>query len=271
MKLTLVLALALSLFLLAAGSMLAIAFAASPDQGFVAYSATLSNNGSVLKTATINESSAPASQSGFLTLTFNLVSGNSHLSYSKVVNGSALPTVFPYIPASVLTNQTFSYSRGDISLNAHLTNAGQSQITFNGNNYQASNYQVALSATNSSSGKTLSASGNMQLAPSGLLYSLDVQVNSTATLQVQLIGTSLSLASPSSSTSTTMGIAIVGAGVIGSVALAVPSFFKMRKSRRGNDQKTLPDALLSSSATSTQQSVEEEAKSSNNKPSHWVD
>ncbi len=271
-KFPVVLALTLSLLLMASTT-LAIASAAQPDQGYVVYKITLSNNGTVTHSVTLNESSTPASQSGFLTMTLKLVSIDSSLTYSKVVNASKLPEVFPYIPAAMLNNQTFSYTKNDVSLTAHIKSAGQSQITFNGNSYQASNYAVSLTATNSSSGKSISTNGNFQIAPSGLLYSLNMQFNSTHTLQAQLLATNLPLTNSSSGASTSVGIAMVGAGVLGSVALAVPSFYKVRRSHRKSGEllakKSGNETADKIASPDPQQSSGAEAEK--NKPSYWVD
>ena len=228
-----------------------IVFGAQPAKGYVEYNVTLSyqNNSTNF---TVNESAQAASQSGLVPLTLAITSDNGNLTYSRLINVSSIPEIFPY--TNGLDNQSFSYANKGGAISVHIVNTGSSSISFNGSTYQATNYKLFLSASNSS--HVFSAEGNIISMPSGLVYSLYLQVNGTTTIQAKLVSTDLSLASPSNS-STTVGVALVSAGVLGSFALAIPSAFKWRSKRKHDMIRSTPNM-----------SVEDSKKE---KPPYWVD
>jgi hypothetical protein len=216
----------------------------SATQGYVAYQITLKSP--VNQTSFIvNESSTATNQNGFVSLTLGLVSDFQNFSYSRDVNISAVPEIFPFIPG--ISNQSFSYETHGISIYAKITNAGTSSVYFSGKTYDAAKYAIDLSATNSSDGRSVSANGTLLALPSGLLYSAEIQHTSSGTLSVQLLATNLPLSDPSNTVSATEGAAMVGVGLLGAAAIAVPWKFRKRKN---------------SSAAS---------ESPEKKPSYWVD
>jgi hypothetical protein len=279
--------------------------APQPTKGYVQYTVTL-NPGLLAAPMifTVNESAQPTSQNGFVAVTLSLSSNMMNFSYSKDVNSSSLPEVFPYL--SGLTNQSFSSQASGISFAADLANTGSVPVVFNGASYQATNYQVSLSATNSTSGKSVSVSGNIVSMPSGLLESVKLSLNGLANLtglsslgnssglsglgnlsglsglsgfgnltglsgligafsvDVQLSSTSLTLTDPPSSVNPLGASLLVGA-VIVAVALAVPAVFK--KVRQSNSIKP---AVTNQTKAMTQVGGEPE-NADGKKPSYWVD
>ncbi|MDH2901686.1 MAG: hypothetical protein PXY39_12025, partial [archaeon] len=219
----------------------------SSTQGYVVYQMTFDKGGNQ-SNFVLNESSAPTNQNGFADLTFALTSSLQNVTYSRVVNTSAVPEIFPFVPG--ITNQSFSYAAHGVAISAQLSTAGASSVTLNGASYSASKYLLDLSATNSSNGQSVSATGTLLALPSGLLYSLQIQEagSSASSAFVQLMSTNLPLNDPSNASSTTEGAAMVGAGLLGAAALAVP-FWKFRKRKN--------------SAAGPSGSKE--------KPSYWVD
>jgi hypothetical protein len=243
-----ILAVLFVLFLVATPVVLATnASSSSSNQGYVTYQVTLTR-GTNQTVFVVNESSVPTNQNGFVDITFRLLSNQQNLSYSRVVNTSALPEIFPFIPG--ITNQSFSYNVYGFLINASISSAGSTSASFNGAGYTGSKYLLDLSATNSSNGQSMSATGNIIALPSGLVYSVQLEQagNSAISVSVKLLSTNLPLSDPSNTVSTTEGAAMVGAGVLGAAAFAVP-FWKLRKKKN-------------SAAAS------EEA---DKKPSYWVD
>lgn len=253
---------ALLLFLI--GVAFNCASAASPTSGYVQYSITVSGQGAsnMPKTITVNETAQPASQSGFIALTLSLSSNVLNFTYSKNVNSSALPETFPYL--SGLTSQSFSYQVSEFSISASIANTGSSNVIFNGESYQATNYQVSLSATNSTSGKSVSASGNIVSLPSGLVDSAQFLVNGTTSINAQLLSTNLSLTDPANNANT-VGVSLLIVGLFVAVAIAVPAVFKIKRH---------PNPTNSSSTDETegkQQSGDAQESDDEKKPSYWVD
>ncbi len=231
----------------------AVASGASSTQGYVSYQVTLNHFGKQTLFV-VNESASVTNQKDLVNLSFNLVSSLRNLSYSRVVNTSSVPEVFPFVPG--ITNQSFSYQTHGLDLSAQVSTAGSSAIAFQGKSYQASKYLVQFSVTNSSNGQNYSGNGTMLTLPSGLLYSVELQsqqggASYTNSLLVQLLSTSLPLNDSPNPTATTEGAAMIGAGVLGAAAIAVPWKFRTKKI----------DARVSSSPTSEVRA----------KPEYWVD
>jgi len=253
---------ALLLFLVGAASN--FAFAATSTSGYVQYGITVSGQGAfnMPKTFTVNETAQPASQSGFVALTLSLSSNVLNFTYSKNVNSSSLPETFPYL--SGLTSQSFSYQVSGFSISASITNTGSTNVTFNGESYQGTNYQVSLSATNSTSDKSVSASGNIISMPSGLVDSAQFLINGTTLINAQLLSTNLSLTDPQSNVNT-VGASLLVVGLFVAVVIAVPAVFKkVKHSNPANPAST-------DEAKGEQQSDEEQESDDEKKPSYWVD
>jgi hypothetical protein len=239
------------------------AFAATPTSGYVQYSITMGSQGSsTLKTVIVTESSQSSGQSGFVNLTLALSSNMLNFSYSKDVNSSSLPEIFPYL--SGLTNQSVSYQVRGISISASIANTGGSQVIFGNESYQATNYQVSLAATNSTSGNFVSATGSIVTMPSGLVDSFQFVINGTTSVNAKLLSTNLSLTDPPDNVNT-LGASMLGVGVIVAIAFAVPTVFK-RVKHRGNPNPGSADEI-----EGQQQSGDEKEKDSEEKPSYWVD
>lgn len=241
------LALSFALLMLGMPILLVAGAASSPTSGYVTYQVTMNGQGSLPNSFLLNYSSAQSSnENGFVTLALGILSNAQNLTYSKLMNVSSLPEIFPYVPG--VTNQSFSYSTHGMSTSARIWGTGTAPVTFDNKNYSGQKYLLDFGLTNATSGKTVSASGVLLALPSGLLYSVALQQagSNGATLTVQLVATNLPVSGPSNSVSTTEGTALVGAGVLGAAAIAVP--WKLRK------RKQNPSASASSE-----------------KPSYWVD
>ncbi len=253
---------ALLLFLI--GAAFNLAFAATPTSGYVQYSITVNRQGAsnMPWTITVNESAQPASQSGFVALTLSLSSNVLNFTYSKDVNSSSLPETFPYL--SGLTSQSFSYQLSGVSISANINNTGSSNVTFNGKSYQATNYQVSLSATNSTSGKSVSATGSIISMPSGLVDSAQFLINGTTSINAQLLSTNLPLTDPQSNVNT-VGVSLLVVGLFVAVAIAVPAVFKIAKHRNPSNSASTDET------EGKQQSGDEQESDDEKKPSYWVD
>jgi hypothetical protein len=255
------------LFLVVGAASITFVFAApQPNSGYVQYTVTMgSQEGSTIpRTLTINESVQPTSQNGFVAITLALSSNTMNFSYSRDLNSSSLPEIFPYL--SGLANQSFSYQMQGISISANIANTGTVQANFNGTSYQATNYLVSVSATNSTTGKLVSATGNLISMPSGLLYSIKLSINGlngTTQVNAQLLSTNLPLIAPPASINA-LGASMVGAGVIAAVAIAVPAVLKVK-------HKNHPDTASNTEKKETPQNSGAPESNGEDKPSYWVD
>ena len=233
------------------------------NSGYVQYTVTINGQefSELPRTFTLNESVQPASQNGFVAITLALSSESTNFSYSRDLNSSSLPEIFPYI--SGLSNQSFSYEIKGISLSAEIAQYGNVQIVFNGTTYQASNYQVSFSATNSSTNQMISISGNLVSMPSGLIYSIDLSINGTIQINSQLLSTNLPLTQTQSNINV-LGATMIGGAIVAAVAIAVPAIFKLR-------HKNHPDTASTSETKENSQSNEGPENDNEDKPSYWVD
>lgn len=206
---------------------------ASPGQssGYVQYKVTIADPDFPTSptSATVNYSVAPTGQAGFVDITLALSSAMTNFTYSKAVNSSSLPEIFPYLPG--LTNQSFSYQTQGVSITANLVNAGQVTVSFNGTSYQATNYQASITASNASSAQSFSASGTVTSMPSGLINSAQLTLNQTTTINVTLLSTDLSLNAPPA------GINVVGASLFGGAIIAVAAIAALAVYRRTQQKK----------------------------------
>ena len=246
---------ALALLLLGCYSSIASGASGSgtqPNHGFVAYQISLTKAGNAVEVFVVNETGQPTDQNDLVQLTFALSSGERHLTYSKVVNSSSLPEIFPYFPE--LNNQSLSYSSHGIKLSAQISRSGTAQVTFKGQTYTAVKHALSISVSRTN-GETYSAAGNILTMPSGLVYSVELQAIGPYALAATLVATNLPLTNPSGTT-TMFGFALVGLGLVGAVGLAVPSVFALVRAK---------------TATRNTLSIAAEPSKAQSKPSHWVD
>src|SRR6266566_7474479 len=199
----------------------------------------------------LNESAQPTGQNAIVLVTANLLSTVRNFTYSRALNTSSFPEVFPYLLG--ISNQSLSYHAYGISLTLQIVNTGNTQITFNGQSFQGTSYQVSVSGNYPSTATAVSASGTIITMPSGLIYSVKLESINSYSVQMLLEETNLALVDPSNSSGLPIGIALVSLGLLGAAVFAAPSIFKRLKSK--------PAATPT---TSDEPGGEE-------KPSYWVD
>jgi hypothetical protein len=200
-----------------------------PTQGHVEYRITINNQSTTVASFYLNESAQPTGQNGIILVTANLLSTLRNFTYTRALNTSSFPEVFPYLIG--IGNQSFSYHAYGISLALHVTNMGNSPVMFNGQTFQGTSYQVSASVTYPSTTASVSADGTIVTMPSGLIFSLQVQPINSYSVQMRLEETNLALVDPSNSGSLPIGILLVSLGLLGAAVFAVPSIFKKLKSK----------------------------------------
>ena len=170
-----------------------------PSSGFVQYQVTVSSpeNSVASFTTVVNETAQSSGQSGIIDLTLAVSSAASNFTYSRDVNSSSLPEIFPYLPA--LTNQSLSYQVDGFSIQVNLVNTGQAAVIFDGTSYQATNFLVSFSATTSRASTSVSGDGNITSLPSGLIDNIQLSVNQTLQVNATLLSTDLTINAPASS------------------------------------------------------------------------
>jgi hypothetical protein len=244
------------------------ALASGPSSGYVQYKVNVSGQeNSVMPisapfSTTVNWAVQPSGQSGFVDITIALSSDISNLSYSRVVNASSLPEIFPYL--SGLTNQSLSYQIQGFSINANIVNSGQVSTTFNNTSYQATKYVVSFSAVNSSSATSFSGNGTIISMPSGLIESVQLSLNQTASVDIVLLSTDLSLNAQAGSINP-LGASLLGVALIAAVAIAGPTIFKKTKDNKNKKQ------AQNNETKPPQESDAKQEKEDEKKPSYWVD
>src|SRR5436853_202422 len=202
-----------------------------PTQGHVEYRITLNNQTSTLASFLLNESAQPTGQNGIVLVTANLLSTVRNFTYSRALNTSSFPEVFPYLLG--ISNQSLSYHAYGISLTLRIVNIGNTQITFNGQSFQGTIYQVAASATYASTTASVSANCTIITMPSGLIYSVQLESINSYSVQMRLEETNLALVDPSNSSNIPIGIALLSSGLLGAAVYAAPSNLKTLKRQRG--------------------------------------
>jgi hypothetical protein len=229
------------------------------SEGFVQYNvSTVGFDNSILPVDfTITKTIGSTEIEGFLDLTFSLVSEKTNFTFSRNVNASSFPMVFPYL--SGLTNQSFSYEIEKYSISASLVNSGRVPITFNDVMYEGNKYLMSFEAKDNSGMKIVFASGEITSMPSGLIYSIEVWFNDTMFIEIVLVSTDLKLENISNNVDP-IGAAIVGGGVISAFLIAAPTIYrKVLKNNRSKKQKISEIGNL------------EKEKKDEEKPSYWVD
>src|SRR6266704_649460 len=73
-----------------------------------------------------------------------------------------------------------------IVLTLRIVNTGNTQITFKGQSFQGTIYQVAASATYASTTASVSANGTIITMPSGLIYSVQLESINSYSVQMRL-------------------------------------------------------------------------------------
>jgi hypothetical protein len=207
-----------------------------PTQGHVEYRIIIYNQNTTVASFFLNESAQPTGQNGIVQVTANLISTLRNFTYSRALNTSSFPEVFPYLLG--IGNQSFFYHTYGVSLNLHIVNTGSAQITFNGQTFQGTRYQVTASATYASTTGSVSAYGTIITMPSGLVYSVQLESVNSYSVQIRLEETNLALLNPSNSSSLPIGIALVSLGLLGAAVFAVPSIFKRLKNRPAETPST---------------------------------
>jgi len=225
--------------------------AIGPTQGHVVYRVNIDNQGTTVASFILNESAQPTGQNGIVLVTAHLLSTLRNFTYSRALNTSSFPEVFPYLLG--VTNQSLSYHAYGISLTLHIVNTGNAQIMFNGQAFQGTSYQVTASATYPSTTASVSANWTIITMPSGLIYSVQLESVNSYYVQMRLEETNLALVNPSNSSSLPIGITLVSLGLLGAAVFAVPSIFKRLKNK--------PAATPSTPGGSD----------SDEKPPYWVD
>src|SRR5438046_6955134 len=114
-----------------------------PTQGHAEYKVTIINQGATVASFFLNESAQPTGQNGIVLVTANLLSTVRNFTYYRALNTSSFPEVFPYLLG--ISNQSLSYHAYGVSLTLNIVNTGNTQITFNGQSFQGTSYQVSVS------------------------------------------------------------------------------------------------------------------------------
>jgi hypothetical protein len=186
--------------------------------------------------ATVNETVAQSSKSGFESVTLQVISSNANLSYSRLVN--ATHKLLPIIPA--LGTRSIHLARGNASLSASVTQTGTQGISFSGGNYNVTNYSFSISLQNAQKSGTVS--GKLSVFPSGLICSATININGTRTVSVQLLSTNVPLgAAASSGSGTTTTIAVTGGSVSAIAGVGAFAFFKHgKKESSGTNSEAKP-------------------------------
>jgi hypothetical protein len=235
------------------------------SEGYIEYSVNITGNGNStsLNNVFVTEVVTPTDHAGFVNVTLSITSDTSNFTYSTIVNSSSFPMIFPYL--SGLTNQSFSTAFQGITIMANLVNIGQIPVTYNETTYQATKYVVSLSAVDSSRTQSLSADGNIVSMPSGLVYTVQLSMNQTSSIDIMLVSTNLVLNEPSSSVNP-LGVATLGGGAILAVAIATPTLFKRARARRPLNRDTPKNEFKTAHDDDVKRKNKDEKK-----PSYWVD
>jgi hypothetical protein len=244
------------------GTSFALTF--GPSSGYVQYQVTASGTANSFQSFSgiVNESAQPTGQTGFVNLMLGISSTVANLTYSRDVNTTSLPEIFPYLPE--VTNQSLSYQTQGISISANLINEGQTSVTFNGVTYQATKFLISFSAVNSSNSLSFSGNGSIISMPSGLIDTVQLSLNQTASINATLLSTNLSLDAPAGNINP-VGATVLGAALTAAVAIAAPTIYNREKKKKHEGQ-TREDENKTSQESGVKQENEDEKK-----PSYWVD
>lgn len=211
--------------------------------------------------AVVTESAQPTGEAALVDVTVSVSSNSANFTYSRDVNASSAPEIFPFLPS--VTNQSLTYQASGVYVNVKLANVGTAPVDFNGTTYQATKYLVSFSAENSSSYLSGTWTGNVTCMPSGLVNTVQLSLGQTATVNATLISTNLSLKAAA------IGINPVGASLLGvalaaAIAIAAPIIYRKEKDKKHAEQNEEEEKKPSKEGGSDQGNAEE-------KPSYWVD
>jgi len=221
-----------------------------PTQGFVMYRITVNSNQTQTEVFTLNETAQPASQTGFVDLSIQVLSSARNFTYSNTVNSSSFPEIFPYLVG--INNQSISYGANGITAVVHVKNTASTQVKFNGGTYTGTSYLVSVSAMYAPQAFDIAGNGTIVTMPSGLIYSVQLQQFNGYSTNAELLRTSLPLEVVTAS-SLPVGLALITIGLLGAIAFAVPSIFIRWRKKQKTDQAPSPEPQT------------------REKPSYWVD
>ena len=238
-----------------------------PSSGFVSYQVTVSSqeNSVASFTTVVNETAQPSGQNGLIDLTLALSSAASNFTYSRDVNSSSMPEIFPYLP--VLTNQSLSYQVDGFSIQLNLVNKGQAAVVFDGTSYQATNFLVSFSAATSTASlasTSVSGEGNITSLPSGLIDTAQLTANQTVKVDATLLSTDLSINAPASNISPE-GVSLLGIAIVVAIVIAVPTIFMQALRKKHNKQPQ------ENETKNSQENNETKENQNDQKPSYQVD
>ena len=226
----------LSIALLAIALLLSTSavLASKSNEGFAAYSVTVTLPGGVEHSVVVNETVSGTDKAGFSDLILQLKGEGQNFTYSKLVNSSQ--NYLPYLTNAL--SQSFEFSNGSmLAVHANFSAAGTMSTTFRGTKYSVSVFDIQFGGAYAN--RTASVNGTIEVFPSSLIYSIRVG-NSTTSIDAVLQATDLSLAQPSAGMGTTA--AYVGAGVgIGGVAVGATLVVRHREQKaKTQDEKEKP-------------------------------
>jgi hypothetical protein len=188
--------------------------ASNSNLGFAAYRVTVTLPGGGEHSILVNETVHGTDRVGFSDLILQVTGGEQNLTYSKLVNSSQ--NYFPYLTNAV--SQSFDFSNGSAyAVHANFSAAGTTSVTFGGNKYALSVFDIAVAGTYRN--RTVGADGTIEVFPSSLVYSASIG-NEIARIVAVLQATDLPLTKPPAGIGTTAdyvgaGLAIGGAAAVG--------------------------------------------------------
>lgn len=200
---------------------------------YATYNITATNSTSTFS-AVVNESITP-STNGLSSLSLQLGSSLSNLSYSRMINSTY--AMFPLLPLA--GNQSFNYKTQNYSVAFTLVETGKGFATLSGSQYAVTNYNFSVNGSASNRFK-VSATGTLSVLPSGLVDSALISANGTMTAHIQLVATNLSLASTGSSSSSALRTATVAGGVSAVFGVGALVFYRHQKASSHTETGTRP-------------------------------
>ena len=213
-----VLCLGISLIALFSFAFIVPSFAAT-GQSYAAYTITAAGPSKTIS-AVVNETIAPSSTAGQSDLTLRLTSSLTNLTISRLINSTF--AMLPILPS--IGNQSFSYNLHNYSISVSLVKTGTSSVTVSGTSYTVTNYSFQVSGSKVG-GISRSASGQLSLLPSGLVYSATISTSSY-NVEAKLLSTNAALGAATSSSSSGP---VVIAGSVGMVAAGIGAFALYRR------------------------------------------
>lgn len=227
------------LTLLSLGLVVPVAFSSTGDilsglspavPGFAAYTVQIQSHGQT-RAFTFNESVRATQTQGKDLLTLAIASQHGNLTYTRIVNSSDF--LQPFVPA--ISNQSLNLEYNSTSISLHLAQDETTSLTFQGTAYQMTAY--SFSAAVKSANFSGTDVGSFSTFPSGLVYSLDSNINGSTTVNATLTATSLPLSSASASPQLQVESVGIGAAAVGGLLLATLGVRSRRRARQEAPQK----------------------------------